>query len=77
MKTLAPIILVVCGAVLVSCSGSQDSPSKDNTKETFPLSNLVDEVKTVPDSVIAQLNAQHHNFKVLERRSVPGPFKAP
>jgi quercetin dioxygenase-like cupin family protein len=48
-----------------------------NTKETFSISNLVQEVKTVPDSVINALNAQHHQMKVLERRSVPGPFIAP
>jgi quercetin dioxygenase-like cupin family protein len=48
-----------------------------NTKETFSISNLVQEVKTVPDSVINALNAQHHQMKELERRSVPGPFIAP
>jgi quercetin dioxygenase-like cupin family protein len=38
---------------------------------------LVDEKKDVPDSIIRALNAQHHQLKVLERRSVPGPFTAP
>ena len=35
------------------------------------------EDKAVPDSVINALNAQHHQLKVLERRTVPGPFVAP
>jgi quercetin dioxygenase-like cupin family protein len=58
--------------VLASCSRPQP-----NTKETFPLSNLVQEQKLSPDSVIAALNAQHHSLAVLERRSVPGSFNAP
>jgi quercetin dioxygenase-like cupin family protein len=69
-------LLVAIAAILsllVGCSGGQSN----NTKETFPLSNLVEEQKQAPDSVIAALNAQHHAFKVLERRSVPGPFTAP
>ena len=69
------------GLILIACSGNQsdkaDATAKDPTKETFSLSSLVEEVKQVPDSVVAQLNAQHHSFKVLERRSVPGPFVAP
>jgi quercetin dioxygenase-like cupin family protein len=55
-----------------SCSGSET-----NTKETFPLSNLVPEQKQAPDSIIAALNAQHHSLAVLERRAVPGPFNPP
>jgi quercetin dioxygenase-like cupin family protein len=58
--------------LLASCSGP-----KPNLKETFPLSNLVQEQKQAPDSVIAALNAQHHSLAVLERRSVPGPFVKP
>ena len=46
----------------------------DATKETFSLKSLVNEAKQTPDSIIAALNAQHHQFKVLERRAVPGPF---
>jgi len=38
---------------------------------------LVKEDKQVADSVIALLNAQHHQLKVLERRTVPGPFTVP
>ena len=33
----------------------------------------VKEDKQIADSVIALLNAQHHQLKVLERRTVPGP----
>ena len=38
---------------------------------------LVPEDKHKVDSVIALLNAQHHQLKVLERRTVPGPFPVP
>jgi quercetin dioxygenase-like cupin family protein len=64
--------------LLIACT-QQDSnnASGDQTKETFPLSLQVEEKKQVPDSVITLLNSQHHSLKVLERRSVPGPFTAP
>jgi quercetin dioxygenase-like cupin family protein len=68
--------------LLFSCSGDKKQTStgnakEGNTKETFSINNLVKENKTVPDSVVAALNAQHHQLKVLERRTVPGPFTAP
>jgi quercetin dioxygenase-like cupin family protein len=69
------IILISCSDTKVEIEKGTDK--KDLTKETFSLSTLVEESKQVPDSVINALNAQHHNFKVLERRTVPGPFKAP
>ncbi|MNQ08285.1 Cupin domain protein [compost metagenome] len=76
------IAVFVLGLILNSCSKNKtaDIPETtlhDATKETFSLKNLVDETKQVPDSVISALNAQHHNFKVLERRTVPGPFTSP
>lgn len=49
----------------------------DSTKETFPMKFLVKEDKQMADSVMALLNAQHHQLKVLERRTVPGPFTVP
>lgn len=65
-----------------SCSENKSSEkptttSGDITKEVFSILNLVKENKIIPDSVIRALNAQHHQLKVLERRTVPGPFKAP
>jgi quercetin dioxygenase-like cupin family protein len=68
-------IFAVIVSILTACSVIPDSA--DQTKETFSIATLVDETKTVPDSIIAALNAQHHSFKVLERRSVPGPFSPP
>jgi len=44
-------------------------------KETFSIEKLVEEVKTVPDSIIEYLHAQHHNHKVLERRTVPSGYE--
>jgi quercetin dioxygenase-like cupin family protein len=83
MKVLnLSITFVVSGLIMAACSGNPSDSSSgkstnDPTKETFSLNTLVDESKQIPDSIIARLNAQHHNFKVLERRSVPGPFKSP
>jgi len=76
------VVWAFLGSIAVACSGNEggqaaEKSTKDSTRETFSLKTLVNEVKQAPDSVIAQLNAQHHNFKVLERRSIPGPFKRP
>ena len=75
------IIFMLAGSVLffVACSNNKDKKDDSNspagsTKETFSISNLVTEVKQAPDSVIANLNAQHHQLKVLERRSIPNTF---
>ena len=35
----------------------------------------MEEVKTVPDSIIDYLHAQHHSHKVLERRTVPSGYE--
>ena len=73
------ITLIVIGSLLTACSSSQ-SDSKDNmalkdsTKETFSIKTLVEELKQAPDSVIVQLNRQHHGLKVLERGTMPGTF---
>ena len=48
---------------------------KNMTKETFSIEGLVDEIKTVPDSIIEYLHAQHHSHKVLERRTVPSGYE--
>ncbi len=83
MNTIRPCIpLVVLGLLLTTCSGNQpdskdETSSQDSTKETFSISTLVAESKHTPDSTIAQLNRQHHGLKVLERRTVPGPFTLP
>lgn len=70
------------GLLLAACSGSKEDKNDGasnvgSTKETFSISKLVPEDKQPPDSVIAGLNAQHHQLKVLERRTVPGPFTRP
>ncbi len=56
-------------------SQNPSEPQKNEVKETFPIDNLVDEVKETSDSIINMLHAQHHAHKVLERRTIPGPFK--
>ncbi len=77
----AAAILLFCSFFIYACSNEKRNPAtastSTNTKETFSIGNLVQEVKTVPDSLINALNAQHHQMKVLERRSVPGSFIAP
>lgn len=61
---------------VLACSDSQNEETESlNVKETFSIATLVDEVKTVPDSIIQYLHAQHHNHKVLERRSVPSGYQ--
>ena len=76
MKKQTFVLVLGLALFLGSCSDKQGS-SGGSTKETFSIAGLVNEKKTVPDSVIAALNAQHHQLKVLERRAVPGPFAAP
>ncbi len=76
------IILVSAGILLNSCGNNKEENKpvaalRDSTKETFSMSFLVKEDKQAVDSVIALLNAQHHQLKVLERRTVPGPFTVP
>ena len=78
------IILLYLGVLLNSCSNNKDAnnhvsatDSTNLTKETFSIMNLVKENKIIPDSIIMALNAQHHQLKVLERRTVPGPFQKP
>jgi quercetin dioxygenase-like cupin family protein len=75
------------GLALTACSEHKEKTHQEKkvtettaagtTKETFSISKLVPENKQVPDDVIARLNAQHHQLKVLERRTVPGPFTPP
>ena len=78
MKTLRPFItLILIGLIVTSCSSNQSDSKHDSTKETFSINTLVEELKQTPDSIIAQLNKQHHSLKVLERRTVPGPFTPP
>ena len=78
MKSPATLIFfMVTVLLLTACTGKAPSGKTDPTKETFSLNTLVPEDKRAPDSVIARLNAQHHNLSVLERRSVPGPFSPP
>jgi len=70
------LMLISAGLLLNACTNNKEEskPGKDQTKETFPMNFLVKEDKQLADSVIALLNAQHHQLKVLERRTVPGPF---
>ena len=72
-------MLIVAALFLNACTSDKkenkaDTSGTDKTRETFPMKFLVEEDKQVADSVIALLNAQHHQLKVLERRTVPGPF---
>ena len=75
------IILTGLGLFLNTCTNDKaeknEKPTSNQTKETFSIKGLVEENKQVPDSIINQLNAQHHQLKVLERRVIPGSFTAP
>ncbi len=81
MQKLLTLIFNV-SLLLSSCKDNKTQNKSEalltnQTKETFPMDFLVKEDKQIADSVIALLNAQHHQLKVLERRSVPGPFTVP
>ena len=74
IKTLTVLTSFVL--VLNACSNNKTesnttSTTGDPSKETFSIANLVKENTKVPDSIIAMLNAQHHQLKVLEQRVLP------
>ena len=80
IKTLTALISLVL--VLNACSNNKTesnttSTTGDQSKETFSIANLVKENTKVPDSIIAMLNAQHHQLKVLEQRVLPAPDGIP
>ncbi|SNT27976.1 Cupin domain protein [Ekhidna lutea] len=77
-------IVIALVALAMSCTQSNEgthshggeSHTHDQTKETFSIEKLVAEVKTVPDSIMEYLHAQHHSHKVLERRTVPPGYES-
>ncbi|MGB1317505.1 MAG: cupin domain-containing protein [Flavobacteriales bacterium] len=84
MKTLVQLIGIISIVLLYSCgqtnhqadhghSHGPDGHEHSHVKESFSIASLKAEVKTMPDSIIDYLHAQHHSHKVLERRTVqPG-----
>ncbi len=56
-------------------SDPDDHSHNHSVKETFSIDKLVEEVKTIPDSILDYLHAQHHNHKVLEQRTVPPGYE--
>lgn len=90
MKKLSLSFTIIIGLFLSSClnrdtnkAGHHNHDDKKGThshghdyaKETFSIDGLVAEIKTVPDSIIEYLHAQHHSHKVLERRTVPSGYQ--
>lgn len=71
MKTDKLFAVLVLACLIGSCTPSENSDTSTSATETFSIEKLVAEVKTVPDSIMDYLHAQHHNHKVLERRTVP------
>ncbi len=73
-------LLIIATTISCTYNGKEQSEahshSPDLTKETFSIDGLVDEIKTVPDSIIEYLHAQHHSHKVLERRTVPVGYES-
>lgn len=79
-KSTLLISVIISGLLINACSNknnknNSDANLNDTIKETFSIANLVDEVKTVPDSITEYLHAQHHSYKVLERRTVPAGYE--
>ena len=85
MKTnLIKYILTLSIVSLISCKQEKEHSHEHDSdghthehavKETFSIDNLVKEVKTIPDSIVEYLHAQHHAHKVLERRTVPPGYE--
>ncbi len=86
MKSIQKILMVIVSLAVVSCqpkepqngqthSHGDDTHTHPNVRETFSLEELVAEVKTIPDSIMDYLHAQHHSHKVLERRTVPSGYE--
>ena len=79
-------LLFAAGVIALMAACSQNSShththdgsthTHEAVKETFSLEELVDEVKTVPDSIMDYLHTQHHSHKVLERRTVPPGYES-
>lgn len=81
-KTLLIFALAGLFTILYSCSSNKTETDPavtrgDQTKETFSIANLVKENKQAPDSIIAMLNVQHHQLKVLGRGTLGGSFSVP
>jgi quercetin dioxygenase-like cupin family protein len=81
-KSTLLIAGIASGLLFNSCSNKEnnkntDTNLNDSIKETFSIANQVEEVKTVPDSIIEYLHAQHHSYKVLERRTIPSGYETP
>jgi quercetin dioxygenase-like cupin family protein len=81
-KSTLLIAGIASGLLFNSCSNKEnnkntDTNLNDSIKETFSIANQVEEVKTVPDSTIEYLHAQHHSYKVLERRTIPSGYETP
>jgi len=79
-KSTLLISAIISGLLFNACSNKEnknnsDANLNDTIKETFSIANLVDEIKTVPDSITEYLHAQHHSHKVLERRTVPAGYE--
>lgn len=78
-------VSIIAAFICASCSTSNDkneihrhdseSEPHDHAKETFSIESLVAEIKTVPDSIMEYLHAQHHAHKMLERRTVPPGYE--
>jgi len=68
--------LLIC-LLLLGCDSPRGDSEETIVKARFSLENLILESKSLPDSIIFQLHAQHHSHDVLERRILPGPFTVP
>jgi quercetin dioxygenase-like cupin family protein len=78
--------------ILLGCSPGSTPPSESKAKPVLPPEPVVNhspadaqpgqkiehgELILDVDEATQQLNAQHHGYKVLETRRVPGPFQPP
>ena len=93
VQSMREIVGALCLAVVFSnCSPQAERQADVSAKPAMPPEPAVNHAPTdaqsgqhiehgewilATDDVKRQLNAQHHNYKVLETRKIPGPFTPP
>lgn len=93
VQSMREIVGALCLAVVFSnCSPPAERQADVSAKPAMPPEPAVNHAPTdaqsgqhiehgewilATDDVKRQLNAQHHNYKVLETRKIPGPFTPP
>ena len=92
-QAIRAMVGALCLAVVLSkCSPPSERPADVSAKSAVPPEPVVNHAPAdaqsgqhiehgewilAADDMKRQLNAQHHNYKVLQTRKIPGPFTPP